>query len=166
MAERYHRYIVRQVGRGYGSVLVPASHGNQHIMGYEPLDEPSCRLDISSRWYGDNHRVWLVSLHRYEPVSQRKIWSKIENRHPSPPGRRGVREDAELDDGSRAGSPVSRNGKRSLSIAAASNAALNRRCTAAATMCSPATVTSPLAHATPSRCSSGSNQASTACSRS
>jgi hypothetical protein len=65
-------------------------------MSCEPLDESSCRLDISSRWYGDDHCVWLVSLHRYEPVSQRKIWSKMENRHSSPPGRRGVREDAEL----------------------------------------------------------------------
>jgi len=96
VAERKHRLIVRQVSRGDGVVLVPASYGNQHLMGCQPPDEPSCRLDISSRWYGDDHSIWLVSLHRYKPVPHRKIWSKMKNRHPSPPGRRGVREDAEL----------------------------------------------------------------------
>ena len=65
-------------------------------MGCEPLEEPSCRPDISSCWYGDDHRIWLVSLHSYEPVPRRKIWSQMENRHSSPPGRRGVREDAKL----------------------------------------------------------------------
>ena len=55
-------------------------------------------------------------------------------------------------------------GDLSLSCPAASKAALNRRCTAAATMCSPATVTRPSAHALPRRSSSGSNQLSTICS--
>ena len=96
VAERYHPLIVGHVGRGDGVVLVPASDGNQHMTSREPLDELSCRLDISSCWYGEDYRIWLVSLHRYEPVPHRKIWSEMENRHPSPPGRRSVCEDAEL----------------------------------------------------------------------
>jgi hypothetical protein len=96
MAKGNHELIFRQVSRPDCGLLVPPSDGNQHLMCCQASDDRRGRLDIGNCRHGENNRIRLVPFYRYQPVAQRKVRSQVKYRHPSPPGRRGVRQNPEL----------------------------------------------------------------------
>jgi hypothetical protein len=96
MAKGNHELIFRQVSRPDCGLLVPPSNGNQHLMCCQASDDRRGRLDIGNCRHGENNRIRLVPFYRYQPVAQRKVRSQVKYRHPSPPGRRGVRQNPEL----------------------------------------------------------------------
>lgn len=94
--EGNHQSIFRHVSRLDRGLLVSPSDSNQYLMCSHALNDLRRGLNIGNGWHSDNNRIRLVPFYRYQPVAERKVCSKVEYGHPSPTGRSGVRQNAEL----------------------------------------------------------------------